>query len=478
MPTRAPRTARTPAAFPSLETRAPFGGGRARASPTEKRSAARGNKHPWVPRRTRAPEAPWLALPPRTVLREVAIDTLVVESSAARRHAAGRHHFTSLLLQTARLPFSKMVAVPLASFTNMAGRTPIGVRPPPPPRYRLSHRLSPPPALHGLAPDWELHYPGYPAPSPHLRSAPPFPPGRGRGAVSRESARAGAEPGGRRGGGEARGRPAQETKPPVRLGRAALCLAGTVGLGPMAAAEAAAAPAEAALDPSGLSPKEEGELEDGEISDDDNNGFGPCGGGGGSEPGGGLVSSRPYSRRRPPPDLRGGISLSSSGRRFPRSRHQPPPEMGHLHGHGGYRPKDSFRSHPPPMPAPRMSSGSHSETGPRLSFWERSHNALDRFRFRGRPYRGGGHWGRSRGGGDRGGNPPGRPPGGGGGAGFSSSQGWREPSPRKCILETWEGAEVARPCCWGGPGCVRAALRGRKPWEGTLFPPVLALGLP
>uniref|UniRef100_A0A8C4K8N6 Zinc finger C3H1-type containing n=1 Tax=Dromaius novaehollandiae TaxID=8790 RepID=A0A8C4K8N6_DRONO len=168
-------------------------------------------------------------------------------------------------------------------------------------------------------------------------------------------------------------------------------------------------------DTHGLSPKEEGELEDGEISDDDNNGS--C--------------SRPYSRRRPPPGLRGGISLSSSARRFPRSRHQPPPEMGHLHGHGGYRPKDSFRSHPPPLPAPRMPSGSHSESGPRLSFWERSHNALDRFRFRGRPYRGGGRWGRSRGGGDRGGNPPGRPPGGGGGAGFSGSQGWREPSPRK-----------------------------------------------
>ncbi|NXP07280.1 ZC3H1 protein, partial [Thinocorus orbignyianus] len=207
----------------------------------------------------------------------------------------------------------------------------------------------------------------------------------------------------------------------------------------MAAAEAVAAPGEAAaLDPSGLSPKEEGELEDGEISDDDTNGFGPYGGGSGgggygSEPGGGgLVTSRPYSRRRPPPGLRGDISLSSSGRRFPRSRHQPPPEMGHLHGHGGYRPKDSFRSHPPPGPAPRMPSGSHSEPGgPRLSFWERSHNALDRFRFRGRPYRGGGRWGRSRGGGgERGGNPPGRPPGGGGGAGFGS-QGWREPSPRK-----------------------------------------------
>uniref|UniRef100_A0A452HUB9 Putative zinc-finger domain-containing protein n=1 Tax=Gopherus agassizii TaxID=38772 RepID=A0A452HUB9_9SAUR len=188
---------------------------------------------------------------------------------------------------------------------------------------------------------------------------------------------------------------------------------------------AATAPAEAApLEPSGLSPKEEGELEDGEISDDDNNG---------SEPASGLISTRPYSRRRPPPGLRGGASLSSS-RRFPRSRHQPPSELGHLHGHGGYRPMESFRSHPPPpQPSSRMPPGSHShsDSGPRLSFWERSHNALDRFRFRGRPYRGGGRGGRSRGGGDRGSNPPGRPPGGGGGPGFSCSQGWREPSPRK-----------------------------------------------
>ncbi|XP_043349284.1 zinc finger C3H1 domain-containing protein isoform X2 [Dermochelys coriacea] len=192
--------------------------------------------------------------------------------------------------------------------------------------------------------------------------------------------------------------------------------------GPMAAATA---PAEAApLEPSGLSPKEEGELEDGEISDDDNNG---------SELASGLISTRPYSRRRPPPSLRGGASLSSSSRRFPRSRHQPPPELGHLHSHGGYRPKESFRSHPPPLPSSRMPPGSHShsDSGPRLSFWERSHNALDRFRFRGRPYRGGGRWGRSRGGGDRGSNPPGRPPGGGGGPGFSCGQGWRESSPRK-----------------------------------------------
>uniref|UniRef100_A0A8D0GB18 Zinc finger C3H1 domain-containing protein n=1 Tax=Sphenodon punctatus TaxID=8508 RepID=A0A8D0GB18_SPHPU len=182
-----------------------------------------------------------------------------------------------------------------------------------------------------------------------------------------------------------------------------------------------AAPVEALPDSSDLSPKEEGELEDGEISDDENNGSPEPGNGAAPEPSG---NKPPYARRRPPPGLRGDFAFSSSSHRFPRSRHQPPPELGHLHGHS-YRSKESFRSHPPPS---RLPPGSHPESGPRLSFWERSHNALDRFRFRGRPYRGWGRWSRSRGGGgDRGGNPPGRPPG----AGFGSSQGWREPSPRK-----------------------------------------------
>lgn len=226
--------------------------------------------------------------------------------------------------------------------------------------------------------------------------------------------------------------------------------------GPMAAVTA---PAEAApLEPRGLSPKEEGELEDGEISDDDNNG---------SEPASGLISTRPYSRRRPPPSLRGGASLSSSSsRRFPRSRHQPPPELGHLHSHGGYRPKESFRSHPPPLPSSRMPPGSHSDSGPRLSFWERSHNALDRFRFRGRPYRGGGRWGRSRGGGDRGSNPPGRPPGGGGGPGFSCGQNWRESSPRKCILVRDNGGGPL-PTALDGPGCVPCFPTALGDWLAT-----------
>lgn len=188
---------------------------------------------------------------------------------------------------------------------------------------------------------------------------------------------------------------------------------------------------------SGLSPKEEGELEDGEISDDDNNSQIRSRSSSTSSSGGGLL---PYPRRRPPHPTRGGGSGGGGGssssssssqqqlRNFSRSRH--PSERGHLRGHSSYRPKEPFRTHPPPV---RMSSGSLSESSPRPSFWERSHIALDRFRFRGRPYRGGSRWSRGRGVGERGGKPGCRPPlgggGGGAGSGFGSSQSWREPSP-------------------------------------------------
>lgn len=222
---------------------------------------------------------------------------------------------------------------------------------------------------------------------------------------------------------------------------------------------------------SGLSPKEEGELEDGEISDDDNNSrsSGSSGsGGGGSGGGGGLLA---YPRRRPPPPARGGGSGGGGGgsssssssssqqqlRNFSRSRH--PAERGQLRGPSSYRPKEPFRTHPPPG---RMPSGSLSESSPRPSFWERSHIALDRFRFRGsRPYRGGSRWSRGRGLGERGGKPGCRPPGGGSGgsggggggagSGFGSSQSWREPSPprKSCILNV-----AVR------PGCVARAPFG------------------
>lgn len=204
---------------------------------------------------------------------------------------------------------------------------------------------------------------------------------------------------------------------------------------------------------SGLSPKEEGELEDGEISDDDNNSQIRSRSSSTSSSGGGLL---PYPRRRPSHPARGGGSGGGGGssssssssqqqlRNFSRSRH--PSERGHLRGHSGYRPKEPFRTHPPPV---RMPPCSLSESSPRPSFWERSHIALDRFRFRGRPYRGGSRWSRGRGGGERGGKPGCRPPlGGGAGSGFGSSQGWREPSPprKSCIL-------TVAVC----PGCVAGA---------------------
>ncbi|XP_029453039.1 LOW QUALITY PROTEIN: zinc finger C3H1 domain-containing protein [Rhinatrema bivittatum] len=129
----------------------------------------------------------------------------------------------------------------------------------------------------------------------------------------------------------------------------------------------------AELDSRGLSPKEEGELEDGEISDDDN--------------------PEPAPPPPPVPALRRPSSGSYAARLPPRR----PPGYGH-----GYRSsKESFRSPPP-------------EASPRPSFWERSHTALDRFRYRGRGMRG--YWTR----GDRDGR-SGRPRG----------CGWREPSPRK-----------------------------------------------
>lgn len=220
--------------------------------------------------------------------------------------------------------------------------------------------------------------------------------------------------------------------------------------------------------PSGLSPKEEGELEDGEISDDDNNNE-LLPEHSSSSRGGNVASSKGLSasRRRPPPDLRGCL-LGSSAHRFSHVRHQPlpPPDLGHLHGRGGgYRLKEIFRSHPPPPPPPssscsRLPPGSHPDSGPRLSFWERSHNALDRFRVRGRPYRGGGRWGRT-----RGGNPPGRPPGGGGG--YGGNQAWREPSPRRCILDTPTLGLPFGSCCvlyekglrGGGIGAVESPMR-------------------
>ncbi|KAM8973109.1 zinc finger C3H1 domain-containing protein isoform 2-T2 [Pelodytes ibericus] len=101
--------------------------------------------------------------------------------------------------------------------------------------------------------------------------------------------------------------------------------------------------------PRAASPREEGELEDGEISDD---------------------SIRPDSPLpvRPRPNNRGHSYL------YRQHPHRLPQH--------GYRPKEQYR------PPPRVQHQSSGDGSQRPSFWERSHNTLGRFRFRGRMPRG------------------------------------------------------------------------------------------
>ncbi|OCT88926.1 zinc finger C3H1 domain-containing protein [Xenopus laevis] len=91
------------------------------------------------------------------------------------------------------------------------------------------------------------------------------------------------------------------------------------------------------------SPREEGELEDGEISDD---------------------SVRPDS----PLPVRHRPSIVGYSH-----QHRPRPQR----LHHGYRPKEQYR---PPLRAQQQQQGDSNQ---RLSFWERSHDTLDRFRSRG-----------------------------------------------------------------------------------------------
>uniref|UniRef100_W5NHC0 Zinc finger C3H1-type containing n=1 Tax=Lepisosteus oculatus TaxID=7918 RepID=W5NHC0_LEPOC len=151
------------------------------------------------------------------------------------------------------------------------------------------------------------------------------------------------------------------------------------------------------------SPREEGELEDGEISDDD-------------------TDERQFVRR----DKRPSSSCNSSAGRFARKpkpgpRTLPPPPMG---GPGlDFRMKMPFNRgphpHPPNLTGHRQQSGAgvpdrslsaqHCDSGPRSSFWERSHTALGRLRYR-RPNDGRGDWGRGGWGEGVGGRGTGRPP--------------------------------------------------------------------
>ncbi|MEE6480608.1 hypothetical protein FKM82_012620 [Ascaphus truei] len=133
--------------------------------------------------------------------------------------------------------------------------------------------------------------------------------------------------------------------------------------------------------PRGLSPREEGELEDGEISDDSVRPDSP-------------QPARPRTASRGPPHAY-----------RPRP---PPPRLPH-----GYRPKEQYR--------PPLRTQQPGDDNQRPSFWERSNNALGRFRTRGWVGRGRGARSWEREWGERGVKPSGQRP----------SSGWGEPSPRK-----------------------------------------------
>ncbi|XP_068168629.1 zinc finger C3H1 domain-containing protein-like isoform X2 [Antennarius striatus] len=162
----------------------------------------------------------------------------------------------------------------------------------------------------------------------------------------------------------------------------------------------------------GRSTREEVELEDGEICDDETEESLPLRRGDGHR----------NLRGVPPPPTR-------SPRRHPHNSlpHQPL-DFRHLmpynrpHGHGPFplshrqqcgpsgpdRPPASSPAPlllPPPLP-PGL--GPHGETSPRTSFWERSHDALGRFRHRAIPNGGRGYWNRSSRGGGNIRGPPGR----------------------------------------------------------------------
>ncbi|KAI5607225.1 hypothetical protein C0J50_12436 [Silurus asotus] len=112
------------------------------------------------------------------------------------------------------------------------------------------------------------------------------------------------------------------------------------------------------------SPREDGELEDGEICDDE-------------------AEEKQQQQQRPPQGARPGAASRKPKTSTPRSK---PPGMG---------PGKDFRSPPPLFRQGPMMHGNFSvcpsgpdrlePSSPRTSFWERSHRALGRLRYRGRP---------------------------------------------------------------------------------------------
>ncbi|KAG7454687.1 hypothetical protein MATL_G00262480 [Megalops atlanticus] len=177
------------------------------------------------------------------------------------------------------------------------------------------------------------------------------------------------------------------------------------------------------LNSSGHSPREEGELEDGEICDDDTDeklllpwDKRPASVGA-TDPARCMRKSKPSARTLPPvlgappgPDFR--VKMP-----FNRGPHPHPPfPPGHRQQGGPSGP-----DRPPP--------GQHCDAGPRSSFWERSHTALGRLRYRGKPHDGRGDWGRLGWGDGGGGRETGRPPPGR--FAFGENHGNRKESPSR-----------------------------------------------
>ncbi|KAJ8411244.1 hypothetical protein AAFF_G00172500 [Aldrovandia affinis] len=160
------------------------------------------------------------------------------------------------------------------------------------------------------------------------------------------------------------------------------------------------------LHSSGQSPREEGELEDGEICDDDTD----------------EKLLLPWSKR--PTSTSSATSNSARCTRKSKTQSRAlPPLLGVPPGQD-FRLKNPFSRgpHPHPLfpPGHRQSggpsgpdrplSGQHCDASPRSSFWERSHTALGRLRYRGKPHDGRGDWGRGCWGDGGGGRETGRPP--------------------------------------------------------------------
>ncbi|KAG5830578.1 hypothetical protein ANANG_G00312190 [Anguilla anguilla] len=181
------------------------------------------------------------------------------------------------------------------------------------------------------------------------------------------------------------------------------------------------------LNSSGQSPREEGELEDGEICDDDTD----------------EKLLLPWDRR---PNVTTTSSATSTSVRCARkakpSARSLPSMMGAPPGQD-FRLKMPFNRgphpHPPFPPGHRQPggpsgpdrplSGQHCDTGPRSSFWERSHTALGRLRYRGKPHESRGGWGRVGWGEGGGGRGTGRPPPGR--FAFGENHGNRKESPSR-----------------------------------------------